>query len=119
VYGFTFKDPECLKDFFKDVKPFVIRLNKTSMFTLNSTMCDVLKVSVNSPDLQNIYQELKLKFQPKKQFIEYNPHCTVAYLKKGYVEKYLDKDFSEYSFTVNDVFFSYENKKTTIKLTGR
>ena len=119
IYGLTFKDPECLKDFFKDVKPFVVSLNKTSMFYIDNHNCDVLKIGVNSPDLQDIYEELRLKYNPRKQHGSYQPHCTVAYLKKGYVEKYLDKDFSEYSFTVNDVFFSYDKKKTTIKLSGR
>jgi 2'-5' RNA ligase len=118
AFGLTFKDPNILKEMFKDVSPFTVTLNKTSMFT-ESNKSDVLKVGVNSPALQDLHEKIRAKFHPKKEFPGYFPHVTVAYLKKGYAENYLDIDFSEYTFRVDSVYFEYNNKKTTIKLSGR
>jgi 2'-5' RNA ligase len=115
VFGLRFSDPDILKEDFKGVEPFTVTLNKTSLFTENPK-CDVLKVGVNSPALQDLHEKLREKYHPSKEKSSYIPHCTISYMKKGYAEKYIDKDFSEYTFKVNEVFFSYESKKTTIKL---
>ena len=118
LYGFIFDDPKPIEDFLKAYKPFAVTLNKSSMFN-NDPKNDVLKISVNSPALQKLHSYLREKFKTEKGFPEYHPHITVAYLKKGYVEKYLDKDFSDNSFIVDTLFFSdTKNKKTNIKLSG-
>lgn len=118
VYGLDSKDLEEVKNYLNKVEPFSVTLNKTSMFWVDKS-CDVLKISVNSPALQKLYVELKEKFKPKKQYPEYHPHVTAAYLKKGYVEKYIDEDFSDVSFDVNTLtFFDNDSKKTHIKLGG-
>lgn len=118
-YGLDSKDLDSVKEFLSRVKPFSVTLNKTSMFW-NDRKSDVLKIGVNSPALQSLYSELKEKFNPAKQYPEYNPHVTIAYLKKGYVEKYLDEDYSDVSFDVNTLtFYDNDSKKTHIKLNGR
>jgi 2'-5' RNA ligase len=114
VWGLTFKDPNVVKDYFDNVEPFFVTLNKTSMF-IDNPKCDVLKIGVNSPALQDLHEKLREKYNPVKERENYLPHVTVGYLKKGYAEKYLDKDFSDCSFYVNSVYFSYDDKNTTIK----
>jgi 2'-5' RNA ligase len=118
IYGLDSKDFEAVKVSLKDVKQFSVTLNKTSLFW-NDKRYDVLKIDINSPALQKLHFKLREEFKVKKSFPEYCPHMTLAYLKKGYAEKYIDEDYSDISFVVDTLVFSdNENKKTSIKLNG-
>lgn len=60
---------------------------KVEVFS-NNPKYDVLVVKVKTNDKLNwIYKELK-KLPNKSIFNEYNPHVTIAYLKKGTYNKY-------------------------------
>jgi len=117
LYGIISDDKEPVEALLKEFKPFTVTLNKTSMFN-NDPKNDVLKIGINSPDLQKIHMKLKEALKPEgTSFPEYRPHITISYLKKGYVEKYLDKDCSDFSFKVDSLFFSNtKDKKINIKL---
>jgi len=65
-----------------------IKLGGLNMF--QNPDSDVLKFDVDSEDLQRIHKQIEKEIGiPGKTFKDYNPHVSVAYLKKGSkLEKY-------------------------------
>ena len=61
---------------------------------------DVVKFNVNPQgSLQYLFEELS-KLPNSNQFSEYKPHLTIAYVKKGMGQKYVNPD---YKYTVKNV----------------
>lgn len=56
----------------------------------DSEKYDVLKFKVDEDTLYKVNKELA-KFPHTTNFPDYNPHLTIAYLKKGYGEEYSNK----------------------------
>lgn len=78
---------------------------------------DVLKMNVKKTKLLNdIHNSLK-ELPNSDQYVEYNPHITIAYLKKGTSKKYLDKSFKK-TLTINKtIIYSKPNGgRTNIKI---
>lgn len=67
-------------------------LTNPSLFINND--CDVLKFDVVCKDNENflfdINNELKNEFPYTSDYPNYHPHCTIAYLKSGSGQKYVD-----------------------------
>jgi 2'-5' RNA ligase len=117
-YGLNTPDYKDVKDLLKDVKPFKIRLGLINGFQ-DKDDYDVLKIDVESPDLIQLHYKIRgsdLDFDNK--FPTYNPHCTIAYIKKGHIKEWLGNEaFRNKYFTINNVVFSSSNGvKTDIKL---
>ena len=54
---------------------------------------DVVKLEVNkTPKLEEIYKNLS-EFPNSNQFPDYKPHITIAYVKKGLGQKYVDPNY--------------------------
>ena len=64
-----------------------LTLKNASCF--NNDEYDVLKFDVDSPELHKVNAELS-KFPHTTNFPDYHPHSTIAYLKKGAGQKYVD-----------------------------
>lgn len=81
-----------------------IKLSNVSAF--ESEKYDVLKFDASNDELHAINKELD-KLPNENSFPKYHPHCTIAYLKKGTVQKYTDilKD-REYIVEVNSIIYS-------------
>lgn len=81
---------------------------------------DVLKCNVRCDALHRTNAEIKKHFELHTEFKEYHPHITIAYLKKGYAEKYV-MNFIPQSVFLTPKFFSYglfegeEYKRITFK----
>jgi len=80
--------------------------------TLKNASCfdnpeyDVLKFDVDSQDLHDVNSELS-KLPHTTSFPDYHPHSTVAYLKKGTGQKYMDLfKGNEYQVTPNKIVYS-------------
>lgn len=65
-----------------------IKVTDVSIFP--SEKYDVLKFDVDSEDMHKFNKKLK-QFPFTSNFPNYHPHCTIAYLKKGVSDKYIDK----------------------------
>ena len=52
---------------------------------------DVLKCAVKSKALKDTNKEIVDKFETHSEYKDYNPHVTIAYMKKGMADKYLKK----------------------------
>jgi 2'-5' RNA ligase len=81
-----------------------IKLHNASAF--KSENYDVLKFDASNDELHAINKELD-ELPNENSFPEYHPHCTIAYLKKGVVQKYIDllKD-REHVVEPNSIIYS-------------
>jgi len=109
LYGLTDETPENTFKELKKFNPFVVKLGKTSSFTTAKDY-DVLKIEIISPELEKMHYYLEENLANENKFPEYKPHCTIAYLKKGEAEKYInDSRFEGMSFIINKIEFSSFN----------
>lgn len=87
LYGVLNKDPDDIFPCLKDINSFSVELGEISVF--ENKEFDVLIIKVNSPVLKKLnfllYNDTK-----SVRFHEYDPHITLAYLKKGTGKKYIE-----------------------------
>jgi 2'-5' RNA ligase len=72
-------------------------LKNVSMF--DNEKYDVLKFDVQAPVLHELNKKLTTEFPYTTDYPDYHPHATVAYLKKGQANKYIQM-FHGREFTV-------------------
>ena len=80
-------DLDELKDMLEPLDKYKLMLNNISMFT-NNEKYDVLKCDASSFILNNTNKKITDKFPTHSEYKEYNPHVTIAYLKKDIGDKY-------------------------------
>ena len=84
---------EDLKKMLQPLDKYVLILNNVSMFDNNENY-DVLKCGASSMVLNDTNRRIREKFPTHSEYAEYNPHVTIAYLKKGLGEKYIKEILS-------------------------
>ncbi len=73
--------------------------------------CDVLKIGIESEDLNKMNSALKsLPHEASKH--DYHPHITIGYIKKGCAQKYINF-IKVPEFTLTDCVYSDPDKKHT------
>ena len=80
-------DVDTLKKEVKELSKYSILLSNISKF--DEDKFDVLKCDVGSYNLIDTNNSICSKFPTYSEFKEYRPHITIAYLKKGMADKYL------------------------------
>ena len=65
---------------------------------------DVLKVTCSGSALHRLHRTLN-QLPHEDYFLKYNPHATIAYLKKGTGKKYLRKFTIDKSFEFDKMYF--------------
>lgn len=85
LYGLDADVADPVKKAIAGIGPIKAKFGKASIFS--NDKYDVLKFDVDSPDLHRLNAELK-KLPHSSDFPDYQPHITVAYLKKGTGQKY-------------------------------
>jgi len=79
----------CFQDATED--DFKVEISGISLF--ENPEFDVVKLEVNkTPKLEEIYKNLS-EFPNSNQFPDYKPHITIAYVKKGLGQKYVDPNY--------------------------
>lgn len=118
-YGLHTDSPERVKDLLKDAGPFEITFGVINRFTKNEDF-DVLKIQVESDYLRQLHSKLK-KLDHTLTHPVYQPHCTLAYLKKGACMDHVGNSlFEGEKFKVQQLEFSSKQKhKTKIPLKGK
>ncbi len=87
---------KCFEGFVED--DFKVEINGVSIF--ENSEFDVVKLEVvKTPKLEEINQRLS-KLPNSNQFPEYKPHITLAYVKKGKGEKYVNP---EYKYQIKNI----------------
>lgn len=113
LYGLTKHDPEPIKAALEGHGPVSFTLGKMSVF--DNPDYDVLKVSVSGADIHAVNKKLKA-LPNENTFPDYQPHLTLAYLKKGEGAKYVgDSRFEGKKLAFDSLTFSPPNeiRKTT------
>ena len=119
-YGMESIDPEEIAPAFKGVGPVRARLGKLSIFETDKY--DVVKVDIESDDLRAANKKVGETVPvPGETFSDYQPHITVAYVKKGEGKKYIgDKSFEGKEITIDHVTLSAKGgKRNKIQLAGK
>lgn len=119
LYGITHNDVKAITERVKGHGPVALTLGKISKFSSPDKPYDVLKVDVHSPDLHKLNATLK-KEPFESDFPKYQPHLTLAYVKKGAADKYIgDTRFEGQTVMIPHLTFSDSaGEKTKIQLSG-
>lgn len=83
---------------------YKVMLGDVSMFDCKDY--DVLKCRAVCDELYETYDRISAEFEIHSEYKEYNPHVTIAYMKKGCAKKYLEPILSEQVF-LTSVQFSW------------
>jgi 2'-5' RNA ligase len=111
-YGTHTSDPEDVWELIDGYPSIPITLGKLSTFPPNEEEgFEVLKIDVESQELTEIHDLLSEKLENTDKHAEsggYKPHLTIAYLKTGAAQKYLDlaNDLEGETFDCSTVVFS-------------
>jgi len=113
LFGIKKNDPEAVARILSGMKPFEIRLGLMTGF-MDSPKYDVLKIDAEAPGLYEAHWKMRDNLDCDITHQTYNPHCTVAYMQKGRLLKYLGNDmFRGRTFMADTILFG---NKTLIKL---
>lgn len=117
LYGLHDRLPDKVREILKDEDPITLRLGSTSVFN-NNPEFDVVKLGIESDDLHRINSKLCRNCEYTNDYPKYQPHCTLAYVKKGTGKKYSGNDsFKGKELRFGSVIFSSKTgKKTRISL---
>ena len=90
MYGLSPVEESRVKELLTKVpKKIVAELGKISKFSNTDTPYDVLKIEVKSPHLSKIHEMIRKNFDNNYKWSQYNPHVTLAYVKKGTCNEYV------------------------------
>ena len=114
LYGLHTADADRIFGRVGDRKPLQAKMKGLSLFS--NDKYDVLKIGIESSDLAEINKMLRSKESYTNAYDDYQPHCTVCYLKKGRGKKYLEKDvFKNETFWMQMLDFSDKDGNHTFK----
>ena len=82
LYGLHSESSDQVKELLVAEKPIKVRLGVTQVFS-NPLKFDVVVVRAISHDLRRLNRKLAANVEYTNRYGEYNPHVTVAYVKKG------------------------------------
>lgn len=110
-YGLDGVSPQQVQAIAGRFQPFDVAFGRTSLF--ENEEFDVVKVDAESPQLRELHAQLrKLPNQNDREV--YQPHLTLAYVKKGMGSKYLIDPLNGRSMRVRYVVFSDEEGRKTV-----
>lgn len=90
----------------KEIDNFDLVIKGLSFFRREDKPFDVMKFDIESEALNKIHSYILNNFDNECTYTDYNPHMTVAYIKKGYFND------NQYDGNIN---FSFCNKVFSIK----
>lgn len=98
-----------LKKHLKDISEYDAILTDISKFECDKF--DVLKCAVKSHNLMETNKDIVKKFETHSEYKEYQPHMTIAYMKHGMADKYLQTILPKLIYIKPKNFhFSYVDK---------
>lgn len=82
LYGLQDENPDQVINILSKEKPIKAKLGATRIFS-NPLKFDVVVIHVISKDLRRLNQKLSENVKYTNRYGTYNPHVTIAYVKKG------------------------------------
>lgn len=83
-----------------------IKLIGTSLTSFNNEDFDVLKIDIKSNKLTELNQIVTNNLEYETKYKDYNPHLTIAYLKKGTSKKY-EKELLDKILVLEPIEYDY------------
>lgn len=119
LYGIKTAEADAVKACVAGYGTVTACLGEISAFIRDEKPYDVLKAEVDSPALHRLHHLIKASVDCDVQWPDYNPHVTVAYLKKGMAAQYIgNKRFAGLNMAFDKlVFSSHTGDKTNLSLT--
>ena len=112
-YGIHITDYTQLRNLFVNERALKITLGKISLFNIGNA--DVVKIEVDSPDLYRLNQKISSLFEVTDTHPTYQPHITIAYVKRGVGIPFRGRmDFAGQKITLDTVVFSGKDNWMTI-----
>lgn len=106
LYGIKDQEPDTTAKVISKEKPFEIRLGLINLFR-DKKEYDVLKIEVESGDLEKLHYSMRDKIDNENTYPTYNPHVTIAYVKKDSANAFVgDETFKGKTFKVDHIVFS-------------
>jgi hypothetical protein len=107
LYGIKEKTPEGLK---VETLPQSITWKGLSKFSPENEPYEVLIIKAEkTPELQSLFEYLNETYPDNaNSFPDYVPHTTIAYVKKGTADKYIDAYPDKFKQKVTDYVFEFE-----------
>lgn len=114
-YGLETKIPDEVEEAVKDESEGIkVTLGTISLFEPEDKPYDVLKVDIHSDDLIRL-NKIFSSLPNQDTHPDYHPHLTLAYVKKGQGDEYLDsKDFEGLTFETNSFYFKSSDGDATL-----
>ena len=95
-----------------NIKDFKIEVDGIDIF--ENEQFDVLKMKVFNSKILN-QMHLKLKELPNSdKYEQYSPHITIAYLKSGTGNKYIDENYKKTINDIGEIVYSKDGVKTKL-----
>ncbi len=113
LYGLHSEHPTAVKKILAEQGPIKGAFGKVSIFEMPDA--DVVKLDIDSPDLHDLNARLR-KLDHTNKFPDYEPHMTLAYVRKGEGAKYVGKEvpgLTGKEVTFNRVMFSGKDQSRT------
>lgn len=117
LYGIKDKNPEKLPEDLKSKLPQTITWDGISKFSPEDEDYEVLIIkAVKSPELQALFDYLNEIYPDNaNSFPDYVPHTTLAYVKKGTADKYIEAYPNKFKQEVKDFYFEFAFNKDNWK----
>ena len=117
IYGVCDNSLEAVNHIVKNYKSIKVKLGKVSYFK-NAPDFDVVKIEIISEDLKKLHAEIKRTLDVEETHPIYNPHATIAYVKKGEAAQFGGDTFMEGTEIVFDkvTFINDKDEEIEIKL---
>lgn len=118
-FGLHDDAPDAVRKLIENEPPIKVKFGKTSIF--ETPEYDVVKVEVESQDLHRLNKKIAESLPNTETHPTYQPHATLAYVKKGEGKKYIGMtDLEGTETTLQSIAFSdKERKHTEIPLLGK
>lgn len=101
---------------YRNIDDFTLAIKEISFFRHDDSPYDVMKFDIESDFLNKVHYFIEESFENENTFKEYQPHMTIAYIKKGAFSEY--EGLNTFSFcntpiVINEIVFQdiYDTKK--------
>ena len=117
IYGVCNDSLEAVNYVVEKYKSIKVKLGKVTYFK-NSPDFDVVKIEIISDDLKKLHEEVKRTLDVEESHSVYNPHATIAYVKKGEAAQFGGDTFIEGEEIIFNkvVFINNKDEEIEIKL---
>lgn len=118
MYGLDDKEESRVKELLTKVPSKIMaELGKISKFENADAPYDVLKIEVKSPHLNKIHEMIRKNFDNNYKWPNYNPHVTLAYVKKGTCNEHVgNKTFEGTKVMFEAFMYSNGNREQNHKI---